>query len=78
MKKRYIILSLAFISIIGFSSCTKGNIEVVDNLHLDVKQCEYNNHRYNVFYRPHISRPLFSVVHDPDCPKCQNDSIEIN
>lgn len=72
MKNKYIALSLVFISLIGFSSCNRGKIKVGDDFRLDVKQCEYNNHRYNVFYRPNIPHRFFSVVHDPDCPKCEN------
>lgn len=78
MKNKYIALSLAFISIIGLSSCINGSVKAKQNIRLGVEQCEYNGHKYNVFYKLTISHALFSVVHDPDCPKCENKKIEIN
>ena len=72
MKKRYIILSLAFISIITLSSCVDRKIKLNENIRFDVQQCEYNGHKYNVFYGNCIGQLISSVVHDPDCPKCEN------
>ena len=70
--KKHIVLLMVFIFIITLSSCVDRKIRINENIRLDVQQLDYNGHKYNVFYGACIGRPIFSVVHDPDCPKCQN------
>ena len=70
--KKHIVLLMVFISIITLSSCVDRKIRINENIRLDVQQLDYNAHKYNVFYGGCVGRPIFSVVHDPDCPKCQN------
>lgn len=71
--KRYIILSLLVISTLTLSSCWReGMVNVKENIQIDVVQKDWNGHRYNVFYTTRLAYPAVSVVHDPDCPKCDN------
>lgn len=74
--KKYIVLLMAFIPIIVLSSCVDRKIRLNEDIRLDVQQCDHNGHKYNVFYGSCVGRPIFSVVHDPDCPKCQKQIIK--
>lgn len=69
--KKIIILSLFVTSILTLVSCM--DIHVKENINIDVFQKEYQGHRYNIFCTRTFSSVDFSVVHDPDCPKCKNE-----
>lgn len=69
--KKIIILSLFIVSILTLVSCM--DIHIKENINIDVVQKEYKGHRYNIFCTRTLSNVDFSVVHDPDCPKCNNE-----